>query len=96
MAITPAFSIKTSTGRSPHRLAKALTEPRSPRSSCDTSTEPLIFAAAALPLAGSRTASTTLAPISARLFAVAKPSPLFAPVCRNARGESSSLRWRVD
>ena len=85
MAITPALSISTSHGRSPQRLAKFLTELSSARSSCCVSTVPPLAAArmsaaAASPLAGSRTASTILAPSPARLVAVARPSPLLPPV----------------
>src|SRR5947209_6432784 len=87
VAITPA--VLTRTSRSPARpSAKARTEPRSERSSGLTSTAPLISAAAASPLAVSRTASVTRAPARASSRAAILPMPLLAPVTTTARPSS--------
>ena len=56
------------------------------RSSGRTSTAPPgISAAAASPLAASRTASVTAAPLAAKAFAAARPMPLLAPVTMTVR-----------
>ena len=85
IAMTPAFSMRTSIGRSPQLFLNDLTELRSPRSSALTSMVPACVACrmlslAALPLAGSRHASTTVAPASASCVAAARPRPLLPPV----------------
>ena len=83
-AITPALLISTSIGPS-SPSANAATEDRSARSSALTSSSPGRSATAALPLATSRQAHTTLAPAEASALAVTRPRPLFAPVTTNVR-----------
>ena len=85
--ITPALLISRSMAPS-QPAANARTEARSARSSGRTSA-PGMPAAAAAPLAVSRTASTTRAPAPASAWAAARPIPELAPVTIAVRPERS-------
>jgi hypothetical protein len=88
--ITPALLI--SRWMSPSQpAAKARTESRLARSSGRTSVAPGMAAAAASPLATSRTASTTPAPALASAAAAARPMPLLAPVTITVRPDRSGM-----
>ena len=91
--ITPALLISRS--MSPcQAAAKARTESRLARSSGRTSVVPAMVAAAASPLAWSRTASTTVAPALASAAAAAWPMPLLAPVMITVLPARSGM-WSV-
>ncbi len=80
--ITPALLISRSMRGWAARSSAAAerTESREVRSRAWTVTSPEMRAAARPPFSGSRTARTTLAPRSASIRAVSKPSPVLAPV----------------